>query len=89
MLDTPHDEVRTRIDGLLKDEDDWVTAMATVVCELHHAFDHFHWTGFYRTVRPNHLKVGPYQGGTRLFGHPLRQGHLWCSGPNGHHTRRA
>jgi GAF domain-containing protein len=63
MVNMPHDEVRLRIAGLLKGEDDWVTAMATVVCELHHAFDHFHWTGFYRTVRPEHLKVGPYQGG--------------------------
>ena len=40
MPDTPHDEVRTRIDGLLKDEDDWVTAMATVVCELHLSLIH-------------------------------------------------
>ena len=74
MPDTPHAEVRTRIDGLLKDEDDWVTAMATVVCELHHAFDHFHWTGFYRTVRPNHLKVGPYQGGHGCLDIPFDKG---------------
>ena len=74
MVHTPHDEVRLRIDGLLKDEDDWVTAMATVVCELHHAFDHFHWTGFYRTVRPEHLKVGPYQGGHGCLDIPFDQG---------------
>ena len=37
--------------------------MSTVACELHHAFDHFNWTGFYRTVRRGHLQVGPYQGG--------------------------
>lgn len=35
--------------------------MATVVAELHAAFEHYHWTGFYRTVRPGHLQVGPYQ----------------------------
>ena len=57
-----HDEIGLRIDGLLEDETDWVAAMATVVCELHHGFDHFHWTGFYRTTRPNLLKIGPYQG---------------------------
>lgn len=55
--------VRTRIDALLDDDADWVSAMATVACELNAAFDRFHWTGFYRTVRPGHLKVGPYQGG--------------------------
>ena len=37
--------------------------MATVACELHNSFNHFHWTGFYRTVAPNLLKIGPYQGG--------------------------
>ena len=74
MANTPHEEVLLRINGLLKDEDDWVSAMATVVCELHHAFDHFHWTGFYRTVRPNHLKVGPYQGGHGCLDIPFDQG---------------
>jgi len=55
--------VLTRIDALLSEPCDWTAAMATVACELHQAFDHFHWTGFYRTVRPGHLQVGPYQGG--------------------------
>ena len=58
-----HEEVYQRIESLLKDENDWVAAMATVVCELHNSFNHFHWTGFYRTVAPNLLKIGPYQGG--------------------------
>ena len=55
-----HTEVEQRIKGLLDGEDDWVAAMATVVCELHHAFDHFNWTGFYRTTAPDVLKIGPY-----------------------------
>ena len=58
-----HDEVYQRITSILDGEDDWVTAMATVVCELHNAFEHYHWTGFYRTVSPGLLKIGPYQGG--------------------------
>mgnify|MGYP001306012881 FL=1 len=58
-----HDEVYQRIESLLEDENDWVAAMATVACELHNSFNHFHWTGFYRTVAPNLLKIGPYQGG--------------------------
>ena len=60
---TIHEEVFARIQSLLEDEDDWVSAMSTVVCELHNSFDHFHWTGFYRTVQANLLKIGPYQGG--------------------------
>ena len=36
--------------------------MATVACELHHAFDHYHWTGFYRAVSDDLLVIGPYQG---------------------------
>jgi GAF domain-containing protein len=52
-----------RIDALLDGEDDWIAAMATVACELHHAFPYFDWTGFYRAVRDDLLVVGPYQGG--------------------------
>jgi GAF domain-containing protein len=33
-----------------------------VACELHHSFDHYHWTGFYRAVGGDLLIVGPYQG---------------------------
>ena len=55
-------EVVARIELLLEDETDWVAAMATVVCELHHAFDHYDWTGFYRVVGED-LIIGPYQGG--------------------------
>lgn len=60
------DRYRELFDGLvavLTEEDDWVAAMATVACELHQAFDYFHWTGFYRAVSDNLLIVGPYQGG--------------------------
>ena len=56
-------EVRAAIEALLDGEDDWVSAMATVACELHQAFDYFDWTGFYRHVTPGELRVGPYQGG--------------------------
>ena len=55
-------EVRANIAALLDGESDWIAAMATVVCELHHAFDYYHWTGFYRVVAPRQLAIGPYQG---------------------------
>lgn len=57
-----YEQVRAAIDSLLEGEDDWVAAMATVSCELHHAFDHYDWTGFYRAVSDDLLVIGPYQG---------------------------
>ncbi len=51
-----------QIMSLINGENDLVAIMATVVCELHHTFDYFDWTGFYRLVEPDLLKIGPYQG---------------------------
>jgi GAF domain-containing protein len=62
------------IDALLEGETDWVAAMATTVCELHHAFDHFDWTGFYRAVGKDMLVIGPYQGGHGCLRIPFSQG---------------
>lgn len=58
-----YEEVTAAIRAALDEETDWVAAMATVACELHHAFEAFHWTGFYRAVSDSLLIVGPYQGG--------------------------
>ena len=41
--------------------DDDITGMATMSSMIHHSFGHL-WTGFYRVVGPNLLRVGPYQG---------------------------
>ena len=71
---TSHKDVFARIESLLDDETDWVSAMSTVVCELHNSFEHFHWTGFYRTVEPNLLKIGPYQGGHGCLVIPFDKG---------------
>jgi L-methionine (R)-S-oxide reductase len=54
--------VRARLDALLADETDWIAALATVTSELHHSFDYYDWTGFYRVVAPELLVIGPYQG---------------------------
>jgi len=61
--DEHYQSVLTGIAAVLEDERDPVAVMATVACELHHAFAYFDWTGFYRRVAPELLKVGPYQGG--------------------------
>ncbi len=67
-------ELHTRIRGLLDGEDDAIAAMATVACELHHAFQAWHWTGFYRRTRPDLLVIGPYQGTHGCLRIPLDQG---------------
>ena len=69
-----HSEVYQRITSILEGEDDWVTSMATVVCEMHNAFDHYHWTGFCRTTSPGLLKIGPYQGGHGCLHIPFDKG---------------
>ncbi len=63
-----------RIDALLEGEDDWVSAMATVACELHHSFAYFHWTGFYRHLSHEVLAVGPYQGAHACLRIPFSRG---------------
>ena len=69
-----HIEIYERITSILEGEEDWITAMATVTCELHNAFEHFHWTGFYRTTSPGILKIGPYQGGHGCLVIPFEKG---------------
>jgi len=69
-----YEETTAAIVSLLDGEDDWVAAMATTVAELHHAFDYFDWTGFYRVSGPELLVVGPYQGGHGCLRIPFSRG---------------
>lgn len=62
------------IAALTEGEDDAVSLMATVACEVHHADDRFDWTGFYRVVAPELLKIGPYQGGHGCLVIPFSRG---------------
>lgn len=57
-----YEAVMEGIQAMLVDEPDWTAAMATVACELHHAFGYYDWTGFYRHAADRELIVGPYQG---------------------------
>ena len=72
MIDYP--ELARRIRGLAEGEDDAVALMATLACEIHHADDRFDWTGFYRVVGPELLKIGPYQGGHGCLVIPFSRG---------------
>ena len=67
-------EVLQRITALVSGETDEIALMATIACELHHAFPYFNWTGFYRAVEPGLLKVGPYQGGHGCLVIPFERG---------------
>ena len=62
------------IASLTEGEDDMIALMATVVCELHHSDDRFDWTGFYRVISPEMLKIGPYQGGHGCLQIPFTRG---------------
>jgi L-methionine (R)-S-oxide reductase len=76
MLDTPFDyaALRAAILSLTHGETDAVALMATVACELHHAHPFSDWTGFYRVVGPELLKIGPYQGGHGCLVIPFSRG---------------
>lgn len=57
-----YEQLATLADELLKGvESDAVATMATLSSLVHHGFGHL-WTGFYRLVGPELLRVGPYQG---------------------------
>jgi GAF domain-containing protein len=60
--------------ALTEGETDAVSLMATVACEVHHADARFDWTGFYRVVAPELLKIGPYQGGHGCLQIPFSRG---------------
>ena len=74
MTKVDYDSLRKSIAALTEGETDLVALMATVTCEIHHADDRFNWTGFYRVVAPELLKIGPYQGGHGCLTIPFSRG---------------
>lgn len=67
-------DVAARIASLTEGETDAVALMATVACEVHHSDMRFDWTGFYRVVAPELMKIGPYQGGHGCLVIPFDRG---------------
>jgi len=74
MARVDYAQLAQNISALCEGEDDCVTLMATLACEIHHSDDRFHWTGFYRVVAPELLKIGPYQGGHGCLTIPFSRG---------------
>ena len=69
--------------ALTAGETDAVALMAAVVCEVHHHHPFADWTGFYRVVAPDLLKIGPYQGGHGCLVIPFSRGVCGASARSG------
>lgn len=69
-----YDELSKVVASLTEGETDPIALMATLACEIHHADARFDWTGFYRVVAPEVLKIGPYQGGHGCLTIPFSRG---------------
>lgn len=69
-----YDSATRDILALTQGETDTVALMATMVCEVHHRHPLSDWTGFYRVVAPELLKIGPYQGGHGCLVIPFSRG---------------
>lgn len=77
------DGLEGRVISLTEGESDPIALMATVTCEVHHSDDRFDWTGFYRVVGPELLKIGPYQGGHGCLVIPFSRGVCGASARTG------
>ena len=69
-----YDLLAKTIDALIDGETDLIAKMATIACEVHYSDDRFDWTGFYRVVAPELLKIGPYQGAHGCLVIPFSKG---------------
>lgn len=69
-------EAAKEIAAVLDGESNLVARMATVANILHHAFDHYFWTGFYLVDpdKPEELVIGPYQGSLGCLRIPFGKG---------------
>lgn len=78
-------EVAAEIAAVLDGEANLVARMATVSNLLHHAFDHYFWTGFYIVdpEKPRELVVGPYQGTLGCLRIPFSKGVCGASASKG------
>lgn len=62
------------IESLLEGCDDPVTAMASAAAVVDGKLPYASWTGFYRVVAPDLLRVGPYQGPVGCLEIPFDRG---------------
>lgn len=69
-------EAAQEIAAVLDGEPNLIARMATVAAILHHAFDHYFWTGFYLVdpEKTDELVIGPYQGTLGCLRIPFSKG---------------
>lgn len=67
-------ELLQNLDAVLAGCADSVAAMASAACLIHGALPYASWTGFYRVVAPELLRVGPYQGPLGCLEIPFARG---------------
>lgn len=73
-MQVDYSELSKRLEAVAAGEQDMIALMATLACEVHQSDDRFDWTGFYRVVAPEMLKIGPYQGGHGCLDIPFSRG---------------
>lgn len=67
-------ELLQQVESLLGGLDDPVAAMASVAAVVHGKLPYASWTGFYRVVAPDLLRIGPYQGPVGCLEIPFDRG---------------
>ena len=67
-------QARTALDSVLAGLDDPIAVMATCAAVLHESLPYASWTGFYRVVAPELLRIGPYQGSIGCLEIPFDRG---------------
>jgi GAF domain-containing protein len=69
-------EAAQEIAAVLDGETNLIARMATVAGILHHAFEHYFWTGFYLVdpEKTDELVIGPYQGTLGCLRIPFSKG---------------
>lgn len=66
--------ITAEVEALLEGLDDPVAAMASVASVVHSHLPYASWTGFYRVVGPELLRIGPYQGPVGCLEIPFGRG---------------
>jgi GAF domain-containing protein len=66
--------LQRQIASLHGEADDAISVMANTVAALHEALACASWTGFYRVVAPDLLRVGPFQGPVACVEIPFGRG---------------
>jgi GAF domain-containing protein len=71
-----YEEVAKEVAATIDGEPNLIARMATVSNLLHHAFEHYFWTGFYLVDpdRKDELVIGPYQGTLGCLRIPFSRG---------------